>query len=203
MKKIIEKLSVYKSLSPLRRLVMVYAVFICLFVSAHIIYGGINCLNILTGKVKETQLTLADFEIIGGEITDDNTLENRTDDTQLIYTGDIRNLIVKCTFSENPGEFICFYNSKANDVFGTNKMEYTRIYDGYYHFYFPLGTKQIRLDTGVFPTTVTEFEEIIINRPTVSTVLGLTAGDLFTAFVIPGWLFMIIETVLPVFKKKK
>ena len=99
MKKIIEKLSVYKSTSPVKRLVMVYSVFICLFVSFYVIYGGINCLNILTGKTKETQLTLADFEIIGGEITDEKTLENRTDDTQLIYTGDIRNLIIKCTFS--------------------------------------------------------------------------------------------------------
>ena len=76
MKKINEKLSVYKSFSAVKRLAVVYAVVICVFIAFHIIYGGINCLNIMTGKLQETHLTLNDFEIIGGEITDEKTLEN-------------------------------------------------------------------------------------------------------------------------------
>ena len=50
---------------------------------------------------------------------------------------------------------------------------------------------------------IEQFDEIIINRPMFSTVFGLTAGDLFTALILPGCLFMLLETFLPMLKKKK
>lgn len=189
--------------NPLNRLLFSYIIFAVLFVFVHVCFFAVNYIGYSTGKYVEKELTLNDFEIIGGEITDEKTLGNRSDDTQLIYTGNIRNLVVKCTFSENPGEFICFYNSKGNNVFGTHKMEYTKIYDGCYLFEFPLGTKQIRLDTGIFPTTITVFEKIIINKPSAATIFGFKSGDLFTLLILPVVWFMVIETIQPAIKSTK
>ncbi len=199
-----KKIKNYISGSPLNRLVAVYILCTACFLVFHTGYGIINACGYATGKYARTNLTLDDFEIKDGEIPQDMILINRSDDTQLIYTGDVRNLTVRCTFSENPGEFICFYNKSGDYAFGTDKMEYAKVYDGGYVFEFPLGTKQIRLDTGIFPSTTTVFEEITVNKPSVYTLTGLSAGDLFSLLVLPACCFMIIETIWPVvFKKKK
>lgn len=198
-----KKTKKYISGGPLSRLVFIYILCAVCFLAFHLVYGIINVYGYATGKYAENNLTLNDFEIKDGEMVNTVTLINGSDDTQLIYTGKIRNLTVKCTFSENPGEFVCFYNKTGDYVFGTDKMEYARIYDGYYIFDFPVGTKQIRLDTGIFSSTTTVFEEITINRPSVYTVTNLSAGDLFSILVLPAFCFMVIETVRPMIIKKK
>lgn len=160
------------------------------------LFGVINGIGIASGKYPEQHLTLGDFTIIDGEIIDEMTLDNMSNDTQLIYNGPIRNLYIKCTFSENPGEFITFYNQKGNDVFGTHKMKYTRIYDGWYTFDFPLGTKQIRVDTGIFETTNVFFEDIFINKPTPRSVFGVSTAEAFYLLIVPVILFLLIDTVI-------
>lgn len=203
MKYRLKKLYPFISDNPLKRMLISYILFLCIYIFFHIGYGAVNLFGYTTGKYSEKNLVLGDFEIIDGEITDEMTLSNKSNDTQLIYTGNIRSLIIKCSFSENPGEFICFYNSSGDYVFGTHKMEYAKIYDGYYFFEFPLGTKQIRLDTGIFPTTITFFDEMVLNRPSVSTIFNITTGDIFSLLVLPGACFMIVETALPTIKKMK
>lgn len=189
--------------TAVNRLLACYLVFVCLFAVLHLGYTAVSGAGFLMGKTVQKELTVADFTPVDVEIVDDSTIINASGDSQLIYSGNIRNLIVKCSFSADPGEFVCFYNFSGNDVFGTHRMEYAKLYNGCYIFEFPLGTKQIRLDTGVEPSVMVAFDRITINKPTIKTLTGITAGDLFTLLVVPALGFMVWETILSILKKKK
>ena len=138
---------------------------------------------------------------------DNMTVYNATDDTQLIYTGNLRNLIVKCEFSRNPGEFVCFYNNRGNYSFGVHKMRYAKVYGDYYVFEFPYGTKQIRLDTGVVSEITVSFDEITINSFDIQDYFAFSISELFTLLIIPAAVYFAIDTAIKLYlsinKKKR
>ncbi len=185
------------------RLLAAYLAFACLWGAFHLGYTAINGIGYITGITSQQELTVADFVHVGIEMVDENTVINATDDSQMIYTGNIRNLLIKCDFSLPPGEFVCFYNYRGNDAFGTHRMKYAKIYDGYYLFEFPIGTKQIRLDTGVEPSIKIDFHSITINTPSLKTVTGVTVGDCFTLLTVPALIFMAGETACSLAKQIK
>lgn len=187
---------------PLENLKRFYIGFIIFSIIIHSLYGLVNLYGFKSGKYVEKSLTVKDFQPMGAEFSDDMTLISTTDDAQLIYTGDVRNIIIKCEFSQDPGEFVSFYNKSADNAFGTHKMLYAKYIDGYYVFQYPIGTKQIRIDTGIFPSITVNFEEITINKPTVSTVWGSVTSQFFYCLVVPPVLFLLTDTVKQILKKK-
>ena len=148
-----------------------------------------------TGYYDSKELCLTDFEQVGVEIVDDMTMINATNDTQLIYSGNIKNIYIKCSFSSDPGEFVAFYSRKSNYSFGVNKMIHARKEGDYYVFRFPADTKQVRIDTGVEPSIKVVFEEIKINKQTFRDNTGISTETLFNLAVIPLILFSLIYTV--------
>lgn len=147
-----------------------------------------------TGYYDSRELCLTDFEQVGVEIVDDMTMINATNDTQLIYSGNIKNIYIKCSFSIDPGEFVAFYSGKNNYSFGVNKMIHARKEGDYYVFRFPANTKQVRIDTGVEPSIKVGFEEIKINKQTFRDNTGISTETLFNITVIPLILFSLIYT---------
>lgn len=189
--------------TAIKRLLAAYLAFACLWAVFHLGYTALSGIGYITGRTSQKELTVEDFVHVGIEMADENTIINSTNDSQMIYTGPIRNLLIKCSFSADPGEFICFYNYRGNDAFGTHRMKYAKIIGDYYWFEFPPFTQQIRLDTGVEPSITVVFDSITINTPALSTVAGITAGDSFTLLAVPGLIFMIGETALSLLKYKK
>ena len=187
---------------PLENLKHFYIGFIIFSLIIHSIYGLVNLYGFKTGKYVEKSLTVKDFQPVGADFSGDMALISSTDDAQLIYTGDVRNIVIKCEFSQDPGEFVSFYNKSADNAFSPNKMLYAKFIDGYYVFQYPLGTKQIRIDTGIFPSIAVNFEEITINKPTTVTVWGSITNQLFYCLVVPPVLFLLTDTAKQILKKK-
>lgn len=138
-----------------------------------------------SGSLVNRHLTLGDFETVQAEVVDGMTLINDGYDTQIIYTGTVRNIYIKCTFSMDPGEFVAFYNKTGDGAWSQKRQRWAKLDDGYYCFEFPGGTKQIRIDTGVEPSIRVDFRHIEINRPTDRLIEGSKAGRLFTWLVMP------------------
>ncbi len=186
-----------------RLLALCYVFVVRLYMVYYIAGGMVFTLLGEAGVYPEKSLSLDDFEHVGVEIIDDMTMINATDDTQLIYTGNIKNLYIKCDFSYEPGEFIAFYSRGKNYSFGTNKMEYARREGDYWVFRFPAGTQQVRLDTGVYPSITVSFEEITANNLTLKEATGFSAGHIFYMLVCPGVIYSVIETDLTAAEKLK
>lgn len=160
-----------------------------------------------SGFYQQKALTIHDFEQIGVEVVDDMTMINATNDTQLIYEGNIKNVYIKCDFSAEPGEFVAFYSRKNNYAFGTHQMLHAWQDGEYYIFRFPIGTKQVRIDTGVEPSITVSFDEIMLNKQSLREITGINKGYLFYMMICPMVLFSILYTGSTIYecimKKKK
>ncbi len=148
-------------------------------------------------------LDIHDFDPVDVEIIDDATVITETDDAQLIYTGNVRNIKIKCEFLQDPGEFVSFYNAKANHSFGAHQMMYAKWKDGYYVFEYPLGTRQVRIDLGVVPSATVHISEIRLNDKNLAQMLGYTNSELFYLFVIPPIIFLLMDTLGDIYRAIK
>ena len=156
---------------------------------------AINMVGLKTGFYQQKSLNLHDFEHVGVELINDMAMVNATGDTQLIYTGNVRNIYIKCDFSVDPGEFVAFYSKADNYAFGRHKMVYARQEDGFYVFRFPLGTRQVRIDTGVEPSIQVNFDRINLNTSSFRDITDINTGYLFYIMVLPVLVFSILQTL--------
>lgn len=139
-----------------------------------------------SGRLENRHLTLEDFDAVEAEVLDSMSMINASSDTQIIFSGEVRNVYITCTFSADPGEFVAFYNKTGDGAWSESRERWARLEDGSYCFEFPQGTKQIRIDTGVEPSIRVDFEDIEINRKTPKLLWGPLAGELFTLAVAPA-----------------
>lgn len=181
----------------------------CYIVCVILMFGIKLCANLYlfvgfqTGKYTQRNLTLNDFEWYGVEQIDDMTMVNATDDTQLWITENICNLYIKCSFSYDPGEFIAFYSQKGNGAFSAQKCVRAKRMGEYYVFEFPMGTKQIRVDTGIFPSIKVSFQEILVNQYSFREVMQLSTEDLFYLLVVPGVAYAMLDLLRKLFQPRK
>ena len=180
-------------------LVLCYAVCVILFLIFKLCVGLWIFCGFQSGKYTQQNLTLNDFEQYGAEQLDDMTMINVTDDAQLWFTGDIYNLYVDCSFSYDPGEFLVFYSKRTDGAFSAEQCVRGKRMGKYYVFEFPAGVKQIRMDTGIFPSITISFREILANRYTFNTVMRFSTEELFYLLTVPGLLYGILDLVLGLF----
>lgn len=150
-------------------LVLCYAICAILFLIWKLCVGLWMFCGFQSGKYIPQSLTLNDFEQYGVEQLDDMTMVNATDDTQLWLTDNVYNLYVDCSFSYDPGEFLVFYSRRTDGAFSAERCVRGRLIGKYYVFEFPMGTKQIRMDTGIHPSITVSFKEILVNKYTFNT----------------------------------
>ena len=187
--------------NDLKSISKIYIIFILALLILHTLYAAVNIAGIKSGKFSEKYLTVKDFSSEQLEILDDMNVINSGDDGKLIYSGDVRTFSVKCEFSYNPGEFVSFYNNDNSGVFSAQKMIYAKLIDGYYVFEYPLGTKQVRIDTGVSPSIHVSFDEIILNRPDASWIWGNITEMLFTMLIAPVVIYSLTDCIVEFGKK--
>ncbi len=189
--------------NPQKVLRQFYLIACAMALLLNVLCGIVNFAAYQTGYYKEMTLTVSDFEQVGLEQIDDHTVINQTDDAQLIYTGNVRSIKIRCEFSQNPGEFVSFYNRRANGAFGVKHMQYAQRRDGFYEFHYPVGTKQVRIDTGVVPAIQVSFSEIVLNEKNVWNMIGFSTSELFYVFVTPICIFLVLDTVIKLFHFRK
>lgn len=170
---------------------LLYLIVSALFLSFHLLHG----LGYLVLGYGKEQLHLRDFIAVEAEIVDENTLISIGDDTQLIYTGNVKSLRIKCSFSQNPGEIVAFYSYRTNSEWSSQRMRYARWIDGYYEFVFPFGTQQIRFDTGIFPSITVVFDEIEINSGSPAEIFGFSGAELFYLLILPMLGYVILSQI--------
>ena len=181
--------------NPAKALGLTYIMCICLALFVNMVAGAVN-FALASTVYGEKQLTVDDFQLVGAEYVDSMTIINATNDTQMIYSGNIKKLAVKCSFSRTPGEYVCFYNSKNDGSFGTHKMRHAKMYGDWYIFEFPYGTQQIRMDTGVEPSITVKFDSIILNSFTLADILAVSTAELFSLLVIPPAIYFGFDTFI-------
>ncbi len=196
MKKRITALFAFWKNNPEKTLFRSYLLALAAAILFHFLTGIINLVAYQTNLYESRLLKLQDFDPTGIEIVDDATMITETDDSQLIYTGNVRNIKIKCEFLQDPGEFVSFYNTKANGSFGIQQMMHAKIEDGYYVFEYPFGTRQVRIDFGIVPSVMIRVSEIQLNDKTPAQMLGYTNGELFYLFTVPLVLFLLLDTML-------
>ncbi len=190
------------SFPTLKKIKYFYIGFIIFSLVLHSAYAIINIFGIVTGKYSQEELDISDFQTIDLEIINNKTIITSTDDSQLIFSGDVRNIVIECNFSQNIGEFVSFYNKSNDNKFTQNKMIHAKIIDGKYIFEYPLGTKQVRIDTGIFPSVKVSFQQMTLNKPIASTIWGSFTSQIFYCLVCPPILFLVYDTFLCFSKKK-
>lgn len=145
--------------------------------------------------LRETALTVADFTPVDTEVVDDHTVITTSGDSQLLLQADnIRDLWVHCTFLQDPGEFVAFYQSDPDAPFSAKKQVYARYGgEGWYVFPVPYGTRKLRLDLGVEPSITVQLHEMCMNRPPA---VHLPTAALVWAALLPGLLFAVADWML-------
>lgn len=93
------------------------------------------------------------------------------------------------------GEFLAFYSYKADGVFSAERCVRGKQYGRYYVFEFPIGTNQIRVDTGVHPSITVSFQEILANKYTFNTVMRFSTGELFYLLAVPGVIYGVLDLI--------
>lgn len=194
-KKINTLLNFWKK-NPEKMLFRNYLLALAVTLFFHLFMGLTHLIAYQTNFYESRSLALTELEPVGIELVDDGTIITQTDDSQLIYTGNIRSIKIKCEFLQDPGEFVSFYNKKANGAFGSNQMMYAKMQDGYYVFDYPLGTRQARIDFGVVPSVTVHISEILLNDKDPAQMLGYTNGELFYLFTVPLVVFLLLDTLL-------
>ncbi len=174
----------------------------------HLVVGALS-----TFRLSNEDLNISDFELITLEVVDEDTVITETEDSQMHLQGDILNLYVKCDFSYHPGEFVAFYQDDLDKDFSAEKLIYSRNEGDYYVFNFPLNTKKIRVDIGIFPSITVNFDEITLNKFNAVTLFRLSTSSIFYILLITlvaTCIFMKIDTIckfttanLPRFYRKK
>ena len=92
-------------------------------------------------------------------------------------------------------EFLAFYSYKADGVFSAERCVRGKQYGRYYVFEFPIGTNQIRIDTGVHPSITVSFQEILANKYTFNTVMRFSTGELFYLLAVPGVIYGVLDLI--------
>ena len=192
--------------SSFTRLIILYLLFAGLLVGYSFLNRASVQKDMRSGTLANRQLSLEDFETVQAEVLDSMAMINDGYDTQIIYTGEVRNIYIKCRFSTDPGEFVAFYNKTGDNAWSENRQVWAKQDGEYYCFEFPKGTRQIRIDTGVEPSIRVDFEEIEINRPTQKLLRGMGEGVLFIWLIVPllveSVLGMVVENITALKKEK-
>lgn len=192
---------------PEKMLVRFYLLALAVTILFHLLMGAGQFIAYQVGLYEKRTLQIRDFEPVGVEIVDDETVITQTDDSQLIFNGNVKTIKIKCEFLQNPGEFVSFYNKTADGAFGIQKMMYAKIKDGYYVFDYPFGTRQVRIDLGVVPSVMIKVSDIQLNDQSAAQMMGYSNGELFYLFTVPLVLFLTLDTLGKVYcevaKKRK
>ncbi len=196
MKKKISALFDFWEEHPEKVLFRTYLLVVVIALLFHLFMGIVHLIAYQANIYESRSLDIQDFDPVNTEIIDDKTIITKTDDSQLIYNGNVRNIKIKCEFLQNPGEFVSFYNTKADGSFGVNQMMYAKIKDGYYVFEYPLGTRQVRIDFGVVPSVRVHISEIQLNEKNLAQMIGYSNSELFYLFAVPPIAFLLLDTLL-------
>ncbi len=180
---------------PEKMLVRFYLLTLAVTVLLHLLMGAGQFIAYQVGLYEKRALQIRDFEPVGVEIVDDETVITQTDDSQLIFNGNVKTIKIKCEFLQNPGEFVSFYNKTADGAFGIQKMMYAKIKNGYYVFDYPFGTRQVRIDLGVVPSVMIKVSDIQLNDQSAAQMMGYSNGELFYLFTVPLVLFLTLDTL--------
>lgn len=180
---------------PEKMLVRFYLLTLAVMVLLHLLMGAGQFIAYQVGLYEKRALQIRDFEPVGVEIVDDETVITQTDDSQLIFNGNVKTIKIKCEFLQNPGEFVSFYNKTADGAFGIQKMMYAKIKNGYYVFDYPFGTRQVRIDLGVVPSVMIKVSDIQLNDQSAAQMMGYSNGELFYLFTVPLVLFLTLDTL--------
>lgn len=180
---------------PEKMLVRFYLLALAVTILFHLLMGAGQFIAYQVGLYEKRTLQIRDFEPVGVEIVDDETVITQTDDSQLIFNGNVKTIKIKCEFLQNPGEFVSFYNKTADGAFGIQKMMYAKIKDGYYVFDYPFGTRQVRIDLGVVPSVMIKVSDIQLNDQSAAQMMGYSNGELFYLFTVPLVLFLTLDTL--------
>lgn len=180
---------------PEKMLVRFYLLALAVTILFHLLMGAGQFIAYQVGLYEKRTLQVRDFEPVGVEIVDDETVITQTDDSQLIFNGNVKTIKIKCEFLQNPGEFVSFYNKTADGAFGIQKMMYAKIKDGYYVFDYPFGTRQVRIDLGVVPSVMIKVSDIQLNEQSAAQMMGYSNGELFYLFTVPLVLFLTLDTL--------
>ncbi len=180
---------------PEKMLVRFYLLTLAVTVLLHLLMGAGQFIAYQVGLYEKRALQIRDFEPVGVEIVDDETVITQTDDSQLIFNGNVKTIKIKCEFLQNPGEFVSFYNKTADGAFGIQKMMYAKIKNGYYVFDYPFGTRQVRIDLGVVPSVMIKVSDIQLNDQSAAQMMDYSNGELFYLFTVPLVLFLTLDTL--------
>ncbi len=153
--------------------------------------------------LEEQTLNISDFELLGIEFVDENTVITEIEDSQMIYSSEtpILNLYFKADTSFNVGEWILFYQDDLDKNFSISKMLYAKSYDEYYYFSLPINTQKIRFDLGVTSSNTIDFEELILNKSDFNTINAFDSSDLFNFVVFPIILYVFILLFFDIYLK--
>lgn len=179
---------------PTKALLHVYLVSIVVVLLGNLLAGLFHLVAYQTGYYQTKKLSLDDFQSVGVQRLDANAVLTETDDAQLLYSGNVRSIKIKCDFLQNPGEFVSFYTDSPEHSFGVDRMKYAKIKNGYYVFEYPVGTKQVRVDLGVLPSVEVQFSEIILNPKELPQMFAYSNAELFYLFTVPLLIFLLLDT---------
>ncbi len=182
---------------PIYMLIACYA-FVTIFFAFCILLLSIYHLILFgIGSLEEQELTITDFEAIGIELISENELITVSDDAQLLYEnkGNVKNLTFKVETSNDPGEWVLFYQSNENAGYSVQKMVYAKQINDTYIFEIPAGTTKIRFDLGVIPSNTMLFESIEINTFSFTNITNIGTDTLFYMLVLPIVLYTILLSI--------
>lgn len=166
-----------------------------------VLYMGVNF--VCSAKYQKRELTVLDFETVDCEFVSDAEIVTETEDSQMIYTGNLVNMYVKCSFSQPEGEFLAFYAKNENHSFGINRVSYAKLSGDWYVFHFPYGTKQVRVDPGVTVSNTVHFDEIIVNNNTPKERFRYSNSLLFTVFAGSPVALVVFSTAAEILDKRR
>ena len=153
----------------------------------------------VVGIWPQRALTLQDFDRCTDlEMTGRDSFITASYDPQMVYTGHVRSLRIRCRYTGEPGELVAYYAADTNESFRGDKPVYAQKRGDWYVFTFPLWTQQIRLDPAAYPSVEVQIDEMEINPPALP-----NTGTLFYLLVLPPLAALLAVTVCDLAAKRE
>lgn len=196
--KILAKISSFWHKNYKRRYKVLYFTSFLIFAVYHLIQGIEVKNNYSSGKYVEQNVYIHRFEMVDCKIVDDLTFFGTSDNSRLIYNGNIESLYMDCQYSYGLKEWKAYYNTTGDYSFSEENALSPICFENYLMYDFPEDTVQVKMP---YANSKMYFNELVINCRDHTNDYNITGTSLVTLAIMPTIVFLAIDFVMTLLSK--
>ncbi len=177
---------------------LIYVVAVVVFGISHFRQGTEVKKAYSDGTFVEMPVDVYRFEMVDCQVIEPLVFKGYSEESRLIYNGDIDTLYIDCQYSYGLREFRAYYNCTGDYVFDSENSLVPKQYNQYLVYDFPDGTKQVQM---YYRNSIMYLNELIINCRDHTNDYNITTSDVFMLAVLPSVIYLAVDIVCEAISK--